>query len=59
MKRRDFLTNASLATADSVLAAQLTDFSATAIAAEPDQVQKPKEVWRNIQKLINYSNKEL
>lgn len=59
MKRRDFLTNASLATAYGVLAAQLTDFSTTAIAAEPDQDQMPEEVWRNIQELTNYSNKEL
>jgi len=55
MKRRDFLTNASLITAYGVLTAQLGGLSNTAVAGEPDPDQIPEEVWRNIQKVTNYS----
>lgn len=59
MTRRDFLTKTSFLTAYGILTAQLADLSNAAIAAESDTAQVPEKVWRNIQKITNYSNKEL
>jgi hypothetical protein len=57
--RRDFLSGASRTTVYGVLASQLALFSTPAIAGEPDPVPIPDAVWKHIQKLTNYSDKEL
>lgn len=58
MTRRDFLTKAGITTAGSVLVAQLAGSSKVAMGSVQDSVQIPDKVWKDIQKIMGYSDKE-
>ena len=59
MKRRDFLTKASITAAYGILATQMASNSSLAVAENQDSAQVPEIVWKDIQKIMGYSDKEL